>query len=69
MKEKFISLTLKENDKKCLISSVMIASIVEEDQFRRCIRTMGGGLYHVKETTEEILDLINKSELYTFVNK
>lgn len=68
MKEKFVSLTLKEDNKKCLISSVMITSIIEEDHFRS-IRTMGGELYHVKESTNEILDLINKSELYKFVNK
>lgn len=67
-REKFISLRALIGDTLHHISTMMITCITDFNHFRE-VHTIGGQKFHVKETADEIMDLIDKSENITFITK
>lgn len=67
-KDKFITLRPVTGDHLYHISSMMITSITDYDN-QRNVYTMGGTVFVVKETVEEILNLVDKAETLTFITK
>lgn len=67
---KFITLT-DDQERRVLINPMMIVTLQEEQNtgllLKTKVYTMGGDRRHVKETIEEILELIKKSENITTV--
>lgn len=67
---KFITLT-DDQERRVLINPMMIVTLQEEQNtgllLKTKVYTMGGDRRHVKETIEEILELIKKSENTTTV--
>jgi hypothetical protein len=65
---KFIMLTPDVGDLKYYVNSMVICGITEYEKFR-VIHTMGGQVYTVKETPEQIFKLIDDSNKFTLINE
>lgn len=68
MQTKFIELTLSYEKIPCHINPIMICGITEYE-FHSVIHTIGGQVYHVKESVEDIKIQIKMSESFTLVTK
>jgi len=67
-KDKFITLRPFVGDHLYHISPMMITGITDYDN-QRNVYTMGGTVFVVKETVEEILNLIDNAEKITLITK
>jgi hypothetical protein len=65
---KFIKLNPTNGKFNYYVNSMMICSIMEYDN-QRVIHTIGGQVYNVVDTYEEIMKLIEDSEKITIINK
>ena len=65
---KFIKLKPTNGKFNYYVNSMMICGIMEYDD-QRVIHTIGGQVYNVVETYQEILKLIEDSEKITIINK
>ena len=65
---KFIKLTPFSDGSIFYINSMGICAIKDLETYR-IVETLGGLSYYVKESTQEIFKLIEKSENITFITK
>ena len=68
MQNKFIELNSAAGDLKHHINPIMICNITEHSDFS-VVYTIGGQVLNVKESPQEIKDLIKKSESFTLITK
>ena len=68
MQNKFIELNSTAGDLKHHINPIMICNITEYSD-SSIVYTIGGQVINVKESFQEIKDLIKKSESFTLITK
>ena len=68
MQTKFLELTSSVEDITCHINPLMICGITEYS-FHSVIHTIGGQVYHVKESVEDIKIQIKMCESFTLITK
>jgi hypothetical protein len=68
MQTKFIELNSVTGDLKHHINPIMICNITEHSDFS-VVYTIGGQVIYVKESHQEIKDLIKMSESFTLTTK
>lgn len=68
MQNKFISMNASTGKLSYHINTMMICGITKYEEFS-IINTIGGQVYSVKETPDEIMKLIENSEKWTLITK
>jgi uncharacterized protein YlzI (FlbEa/FlbD family) len=67
-RKEYITLTLSNGANQIHLNSMMICSIADLDDSTK-VTTMDGGVNFVKESSEEILNMIDSSQNINIINK